>query len=125
MTRFVRGYGRIPTFDEQEAWRADFDRRVSDYLVKHPEVGTSPRASQFRFHRRVAVGMNKDEVKLLVGSADMVTADPAVMEAAARQFWPHIKERGKEMWVYPGGWQFYFEDDRLVDLTVTGKRGID
>ena len=125
MTRFVRGYGRIPTFDEEEAWRADLDRRISDYLVKHPDVGTSPRAAQFRFHRRIAVGMNKEEVKLLVGSAEVVTTDPAVMEASARQFWPHIKERGKEMWVYPGGWQLYFEDDRLVDLTATGRPPIE
>ena len=34
---------------------------------------------------------------------------------------PTIKERATEMWVYPGGWQLYFDADRLVDLTVVGK----
>ena len=84
-------------------------------------MGTSPRVSQFRFHRRVAVGMTKEEVRLLVGPAEAVTADAALMQSAARQFWPQIKDRAREMWVYPGGWQFYFEGDRLVDLTVSGK----
>jgi hypothetical protein len=121
MTRFALGYARLPTFDETLAWRTDLDHRVSDYLVKHPEVGTSPRASQFRFQRRVAVGMSKEEVTLLVGRPEVVSTDVVTMEKGARQFWPVIKERAGEMWVYPGGWQFYFAGDRLVDLTVSGK----
>jgi hypothetical protein len=32
-----------------------------------------------------------------------------------------VKRHAGEMWVYPGGWQFYFDTDRLVDLTVVGK----
>jgi len=43
------------------------------------------------------------------------------MREGARQFWSSIKEHATEMWVYPGGWQFYFQADRLVDLTVVGK----
>ena len=65
--------------------------------------------------------MSKEEVMLLAGVPNEATQDEAQMRAAARQFWPGVKERAKEMWVYPGGWQFYFEGDRLVDLTVAGK----
>ena len=121
MSRFVRGYGRLPTFEESTAFRVEQEQRVSDYLAKHPELSTSPRASQFTFHRRVSVGMSKEEVMLLAGVPNEATQDEAQMRAAARQFWPGVKERAKEMWVYPGGWQFYFEGDRLVDLTVAGK----
>ena len=120
-TRFARSYGRVATFDETVAWRDQLDQGVDEYLAKHPEVGTSPRVSQFRFHRRVAVGMSKEEVTLLVGAPENVTSDQATMATAAKQFWPEIKRHAKEMWIYPGGWQFYFDQDRLVDLTVFGR----
>jgi len=119
--RFLRSYGRLPTFDEATARRDQIDHQVADYLARHPEVGTSPRVSQFRFHRRVSVGMSKQEVTLLVGAPDGVTSDTGAMQAAARQFWPEIQQRAREMWLYPPGWQFYFERDRLVDLTVVGQ----
>jgi hypothetical protein len=121
MARFLRGYGRLPSFDESTAYRIETEQRVSDYLAKHPDLSTSPRASQFTFHRRIAVGMSKQEVILLAGAPYEVTQDEAEMQAASRQFWPSVKQHAKEMWVYPGDWQFYFEGDRLVDLTVHGK----
>jgi hypothetical protein len=120
-SRFVEGYGRLPTFDESAAFRAELEQRVSDYLAKHPEISTSPRASQFTFHRRVSVGMIKEEVTLLAGAPVDTTREGTQMQAAARQFWPAVQQRAQEMWVYPGGWQFYFDADRLVDLTVFGK----
>lgn len=121
MSRFAQGYGRPPTFEESAAFRVELEQRVSDYLAKHPDINTSTRASHFTFHRRVAVGMTKEEVTLLAGLPEEATRDEAPMQTAARQFWPAVKQRAKEMWVYPGGWQFYFDDDRLVDLTVFGK----
>jgi hypothetical protein len=121
MSRFLEGYGRLPTFDESTAFRIDLEQRVSEYLTKHAELSTSPRASQFTFHRRVSVGMSKEEVALLAGTPKETTQEEAPMRTAARQFWPAVKQRAKEMWVYPGNWQFYFDGDRLVDLTVFGK----
>jgi hypothetical protein len=121
MSRFLRGYARLPTFDESIAFREELDQRVSDYLARHPELSTSPRASLFTFHRRISVGMTKEEVTLLAGTPYEETGDEEQMQAAARQFWAAVRVHAKEMWVYPGGWQFYFESDRLVDLTVVGK----
>jgi hypothetical protein len=120
-SRFLKGYGRLPTFDESTAFRVDLEQRVSDYLAKHPELSTSPRASHFTFYRRIAVGMTKEEVMLLAGAPDEETRDEGQMQTAAQQFWPAVKEHAREMWVYPSDWQFYFEGDRLVDLTVTGR----
>jgi hypothetical protein len=120
-SRFVKGYGRAPSFDESMAFRVELDQRVSDYLVQHPELSTSARASQFKFHRRVSVGMSKEEVTLLAGAPETVTEDEAQMRDAAKQFWPAVGERAREMWVYPGGWQFFFAGERLVDLTVFGR----
>lgn len=123
--RFVTGYARTPTFDEQFAWRDDLDRRISDYLVQHPELAVSPQARQFRVERRVSVGMTREEVTLLAGRPDSTTAETAAMEAGAKQFWPQMRDRAKEMWVYPNGWRFYFDGDRLVDMTVAGKPRIE
>ncbi|HEV8440503.1 MAG TPA: hypothetical protein VGT40_20630 [Methylomirabilota bacterium] len=119
--RFLQGYGRLPTFDESTAFRVELEERVSRYLTGHPEISTSQRASHFTFHRRVAVGMTKEEVTLLAGAPDASTSDTSLMRTAARHFWPAVSQRASEMWRYPGGWQFYFDADRLVDLTVFGK----
>jgi hypothetical protein len=125
VTRFVKGYGRPPSFDETMAWREDFDRRVGEYISRQPGMIVSPRVTQFRVERRVAVGMTKEEVTLLVGLPDAIVSDEKVMEAAAKQFWPEVKKHAKEMWTYSGGWQFYFDGDRLVDLTVTGRQTLE
>ncbi len=121
MSRFLQGYGRLPTFDESTAFRVELEQRVSDYLAKHPELSTSPRASHFTFHRRVSACMSKEEVLLLAGDTYERTSDEGQMQAAARQFWPAVSQRAREMWIYPGEWQFYFDGDHLVDLTVAGK----
>jgi len=123
--RFVRGYARLPSFDETNKFRDDLDRRVGEYLAKNPQIATSPRASQFRFERRVDAGMSKPEVTLLLGPPDTTTSDPALMKASAEAFWPEIGRRAQEMWRYPSGWSLYFEGDRLVDLTVKGKQPIE
>jgi hypothetical protein len=121
----VRGYARLPTFDETAKFRDDLARRTSDYLVKHPAVATSPRASQFRFERRVDLGMSKEEVTLLLGAPDAVTVDSDKMKASAEIFWPEVSKKAKEMWTYPSGWSLYFDADRLVDITVKGKPPIE
>lgn len=123
--RFVRDYARLPTFDETSKFRDDLAGRTSDYLTKHPAIATSPRASQFRFERRVDLGMSKEEVTLLLGAPDAVTTDPDQMKAAAEIFWPQVSKKAKEMWTYPSGWSLYFEADRLVDITVRGKPPIE
>lgn len=94
-------------------------------MTKHPDIATSPRASQFRFERRVDLGMNKEEVTLLLGAPDAVTADAERMKASAAIFWPEVSKQAKEMWTYPSGWSLYFDADRLVDITVKGKPPIE
>jgi hypothetical protein len=123
--RFVRGYSRLPTFDETAKFRDELASRVSDYLTRHPDLATSPRASQFRFERRVDLGMTKEEVTLLLGAPDAATADPDRMKASAAMFWPDVSKHAKEMWTYPSGWSLYFGADRLVDITVWGKPPIE
>ena len=119
--RFVRSYGRVPTFDETFVWRDELSQTIATYFVKHPDVAISPRSQYFRLHRRVALGMSKEEVVVLVGRPDAATADPKVMETGAKQFWPEVRPRAKEMWLYPPGWRLYFDDDRLVDITVSDR----
>jgi hypothetical protein len=120
MSRFAASYGRVPTFTETLTWKDAFDERVGAYLTRHPDLLTSPRASQFRFERRVYVGMTKEEVLLLLDPPLAVTSEEAAMSEAAKQFWPEIKTRAQEMWTYPAGWRLYFAGDRLVDATVSG-----
>ena len=120
-TRFQQGYHRQPTFEESTAFRVKTDNQIADYFAKHPGLSTSERASLFTFYRRVLVGMDKDEVVLLAGLPTATTEDRAQMQAAAQQFWSDVSQHAKQMWTYPGGWQFYFDGDHLVDLTVTGK----
>jgi hypothetical protein len=118
LARFVLGYGRAPTYDEKVAWKEGLESRILAYFARRPEVATSPRASQIRFQRGVMVGMEKDEVVLLLDQPDTVTSDEAAMRAAAGRFWGPIGAHAKEMWTYPPGWHLYFDGDRLVDVIV-------
>mgnify|MGYP001367718454 FL=1 len=84
----------MPTFDETSAFRDDLDLRVSQYLGRHPDVSSSSRVSQFAFARRVAVGMSKEEVVLLIGPPVATTQGGARMQEAAKQFWPRVRAGG-------------------------------
>lgn len=119
--RFVQGYGRFPTFDEKVAWKEGLETRVFAFLSQRPDIATSPRASQLRFQQSVVVGMQKNEVVLLLEQPVESTSDPTAMRAGAGRFWPPIGAHAKEMWTYPPGWRLYFDGDRLVDMTVAGR----
>lgn len=125
VARFVQGYGRLPTFDEEIAWKEGLESRVLAYLSRRPEVATSPQASRLRFQRSVVIGMQKDEVVLLLEQPDTMTSDEAAMRNAAGRFWEPIGRHAKEMWTYPSGWRLYFDGDRLVDVIVAGRRTLD
>ncbi len=85
LARFQRGYGRGPTFDETMAWRADFDKKVTEYITRQPGMVASPRVGQFRVQRRVAVGMTREEVALLVGLPELVTPEIDRLHQAVAQ----------------------------------------
>lgn len=121
MARFVHGYGRFPTFDEKVAWKEGLEARIMTFLSQRPELATSPRASQLRFQRSVVVGMQKDEVAVLLEQPDATTSDLAEMRIAAGKFWEPIGAHAKEMWRYPPGWRLYFDGDRLTDMVVAGR----
>src|SRR5678816_2391358 len=120
IARFVRDYGRSPTFDERTRMKEATEARIFRYFARRPDVASSTRASQIRFRRAVALGMPKEEVVLLLENADAVTDDATAMSAAAGPFWTTINKRAKEMWTYPLGWRLYFDGDVLVDVTVAG-----
>jgi hypothetical protein len=121
MARFVKGYDRFPTFDEKVAWKEGLETRILAFFSQRPDIATSPRASQLRFERSVVVGMQKDEVVLLLEQPEASTSDPTAMRAGAGRFWPPIGARAKEMWTYLPGWRLYFDGDRLVDMVVAGR----
>ena len=117
---FVRMYalnGREPTFDERRYWEDQIDRRIGQYLREHPETANSFDVSTFRFYRRAAVGMTKEQILILLGRPTSTTTDPAEMEKLAKKYWPEIKADAQEAWVYPLGWHFFFADNRVVDIT--------
>ncbi|MGH7392626.1 MAG: hypothetical protein ACREM3_24685 [Candidatus Rokuibacteriota bacterium] len=108
---------RQPTFEERRHWQDDIDERINKYLRANPSAANSLEVSTFRFLRRTAVGQTKEQIAILLGPPLAATSDPVEMEKVARKFWPDIKPRAKESWMYPLGWYFYFDDARVVDIT--------
>ncbi|MGH7324098.1 MAG: hypothetical protein ACREJ9_05555 [Candidatus Rokuibacteriota bacterium] len=115
--RTMLANGREPNFDERRHWQDQIDDQIARYLHRHPEAANSLDVSTFRFYRRAAVGMTKEQVLILLGRPESATAEPAEMEKLARKYWPEVKEHVKEVWVYPLGWSLYFAADRVVDIT--------
>ncbi|MBI4588113.1 MAG: hypothetical protein HY725_04700 [Candidatus Rokubacteria bacterium] len=116
-TNFRAANGRSPRFEESRTFEDELDRRVRAYLARNSEVAYTPRAGQLRFWRQVTVGMTKEEVSLLLGKPQETTDDPARMELLARKFWPMVKPKAKEAWLYPPGWTLYFDGNTLTDIT--------
>jgi len=109
--------GREPNFDERRHWENQLDLRISQYLHSHPEAANSPDVSTFRFVKQAAVGQTNEQVLILLGVPLARTTQEAEMEKLARRYWPYIKGNATEAWVYPDGWNLYFKDSLLVDIT--------
>ncbi len=117
VSRVTMQNGRAPTFEERGHWQEQIDRRITRYLNDHPEVANSFEVTGFRYEKQVTVGMTKEQVTILLGVPQSTVTDAAEMEKLARRYWPDIKGKAKEVWVYLGGWRFFFADDRLIDIT--------
>ena len=115
--RVMNESGREPTFEERRQWDTLVEDRISAYLRANPEKANALDVSTFRYLRQVTVGMDKEQVLILLGAPAIVSGDQAFMEKIARVFWPAIKGNATEVWVYPLGWNMFFAGPRLIDIT--------
>jgi hypothetical protein len=109
--------GRQPTFEEKRQWESDVEEKVSAYLRAHPDKASALDVSTFRYLRQAAVGMDKEQILILLGAPSIVSGDQAQMEKIARAYWANIKGNATEVWVYPLGWNMFFAGQNLVDIT--------
>lgn len=115
--RVIAQNGRPPTFEERNYWRDQLDRRIQKYLHEHPEVANSEDVQAFRFTKQVTVGMAKEQVTILLDAPTSTVTDAAALEKLARKYWPDVKGKATEAWAYPGGWNLFLGDGRVVDIT--------
>jgi hypothetical protein len=108
---------REPSFDERRHWEDQIELKINQYLREHPADANSLEVSTFRFYRRAAVGMSKEQVMILLGPPEGVTSDNGQMEKLAHRYWPGIKGNATEAWSYPLGWSFFFAGPRVTDIT--------
>lgn len=115
--RVMTESGREPTFEERRQWDSLVEEKIGAYLRAHPEKANALDVSTFRFVRQVTVGMDKEQVLILLGAPVAVSGDQAQMEKIARGYWADIKGNATEVWVYPLGWNMFFAGQRLIDIT--------
>jgi len=115
--RIMLESGRQPTFEEKRQWEGQVEERISAYLRQHPDKASALDVSTFRYLRQVTVGMDKEQVLILLGAPVSASGDQAQMEKVARGYWPVIKGNATEVWVYPLGWNLFFAGQRLIDIT--------
>jgi hypothetical protein len=115
--RVLMQAGRDPTFEEKRQWDVEMEEKIGAYLREHPDRASALDVSTFRFTRQVTVGMDKEQVLILLGAPVLVSGDQAQMEKIARGYWSSIKGNATEVWVYPLGWNMFFAGQRLVDIT--------
>jgi len=115
--RIMLESGRQPTFEEKRQWEGQVEERISVYLRQHPDKASALDVSTFRYLRQVTVGMDKEQVLILLGAPVSASGDQAQMEKIARGYWAVIKGNATEVWVYPLGWNLFFAGQRLIDIT--------
>ena len=109
--------GREPTFEEKRLWDSQIEEQISAYLRTHQDKANALDVSQFRFYRQATVGMDKDQIMILLGPPVSVSGDQAEIAKIARRYWSQIEGNATEVWVYPNGWNLFFAGPKLVDIT--------
>src|SRR5687768_16345119 len=115
--RMMAQTGREPTFEDRRQWDGEIEDRIGAYLRAHPDKASALDVSTFPFLRKAALGMDKEQIAILLGPPIAVSEDPAHLEELARRHWPVIQGNAKEAWVYPAGWRLFFSGQNLVDMT--------
>ena len=115
--RVLEETGREATFDEKRQWDEQIEQRISAYLSQHPDKANALDVSTFKFLRQAQVGMDKEQILILLGAPVTVSGDQDQMQKIARGYWPQIQGNATEVWVYPLGWNFFFAGQRLIDIT--------
>jgi hypothetical protein len=87
------------------------------YLRAHPDKANALNVSTFRFLRQVTVGMDQEQVLILLGPPVEVTENQMRMEQVARRYWPQIQGNATLVWTYLEGWAIYFAGQKVVDIT--------
>ena len=116
MAQVMERTGRMPSFEESNAWRDQSDQRISRFLMQHPEVANSFEVQGFRFDKQVSVGMTKEQVTVLLGAPEAIVTDVKDLEKLARKYWPSMKDKVSEAWLYTLGWRVFMHEDKVVDL---------
>ena len=114
--RSVGRTGRSPSFDERRRWDETMHQLIDDYLRRHPEAASSHEILTFRFSRQASVGMDKEQILILLGRPLRAATDPAAMQKEAHRFWDELKDEVSEVWVYPMGWNLFFKDNKVVEI---------
>jgi hypothetical protein len=115
--RMAMSNNREPSIDERRHWEDQLESRIEQYLHQHPEDANALHVSAFRFSKQVVTGMSKEQVLILLGPPEGVTADQEVMAKAARRYWKELQGNVTEAWAYPLGWTFFFTGPRLTEIT--------
>jgi outer membrane protein assembly factor BamE (lipoprotein component of BamABCDE complex) len=117
--RVMQQTGRAPSFEEKRHFENEMDERIGRYLREHQDAASSTTVLSFRSLRQVTIGMDKQQVEILLGPPITTTRDPAQMQNFARHHWPEIRDKTKpdEAWSYPFGWVVYFSRSRVADIT--------
>jgi hypothetical protein len=117
--RMMEQTGRAPSFEEKRHFEDDIDDRIGRYLRDNQEAANSLTVMSFRSLKQVTVGMEKEQVEILLGPPLVATRDAAQMQNFARHHWSEIRDKAKadEAWSYPLGWVVYFSKSRVVDIT--------
>ena len=118
LQRVAQETGRTPTFEERRHWEDSIDARIGEYLRRNPERASALDVSTVRFMRQVAVGMDREQVLILLGPPLRTTTDQGAIEQLARRHWAAMQGNSvTEAWEYPQGWRMFFAGSRLVDIT--------
>jgi hypothetical protein len=106
--------GREPTFEEKRLWDNQIEEQISAYLRTHQEKANALDVSQFRYYRQATVGMDKEQILILLGPPVAVSGEQAEIAKIARRYWSQIEGNATEVWVYPNGWNLFFAGPKLI-----------
>ena len=116
LLRVAADAGRSPTFEERRHWEDALDARIGEYLRHHPDRANALDVSTFRFLKQVSVGMDREQVLILLGPPMSATTDQSAVEQLARRYWSQMRDSVTEAWEYPLGWRLFFGGAQLVDI---------
>lgn len=101
------------TVQQIRALKSQLQAKVEQYITERPTLTEAKRAQLRKLI--VSRGMTREEARFLLGEPPRILRKTEDLQKRAGPFWPELRERTQEAWIYHSD-TLFFSGEEIIDI---------